>query len=128
MSRSSTRPHLIAYREIAGRRRTVPVELAVGMLRPADDVLMVHTEASTEYVTAAGLEELRKHHTIQSQKVLIRKGEPWSVLRRGAAPLGFVKRLAVQPARGGPGPGVAGRGGRRTIRRRAASGGRSASI
>ena len=41
-----------AYREIAGRRRTLPMELALGMLRPADDVLMVRTEASTEYVTA----------------------------------------------------------------------------
>ena len=85
---------LAAYKEIAGRRRTVPVELAVGMLRAADDVLMVHTEASTEYVTAAGLEKLREHHTIQSQKVLIRKGEPGQFSGAELRQLGFVKRLA----------------------------------
>ena len=86
---------LSAYREIAGRRHTLPVELAVGMLRPAQDVLKVQTEASTEYVTASGLEELRQRHTIQSQETIIRKGEPgWfsgAELRR----LGFVKRLAA---------------------------------
>ncbi len=70
------------------------MELAVAMLRPADDVLMVHTEASTEYVTPAGLEELRKRHTIQSQEVLIRKGEPGQFSGAELRRWGFVKRLA----------------------------------
>jgi membrane-bound ClpP family serine protease len=86
---------LSAYREIAGRRRTLPVELAVGLLRPAQDVLMVHTEASTEYVTASGLEELRQRHTIQSQETIIRKDEPGQFSGAELRRLGFVKRLAV---------------------------------
>jgi membrane-bound ClpP family serine protease len=87
--------HVSAYREIAGRRRTLPVELALGMLRPADDVLMVQTETGTEYVTAAGLEELRKHHAIRSQKLLIPKGQPWKPTGAELRALGFVMRLAA---------------------------------
>jgi membrane-bound ClpP family serine protease len=87
---------LSAYREIASRRRTMPIELAMGMLYPATDVILVHTEASTEYVTPAGLEELRKRHTIQSQEEppLIRKGEPGQFSGAELRRLGFVKQLA----------------------------------
>ena len=56
---------------------------------------MVHTEASTEYVTAAGLEELRQRHTIQSQETLIRKGEQVQFSAAELRRLGFVKRLAA---------------------------------
>ena len=41
-----------AYAEIAGRRRTVPVTVALGMLDPAMEVLRVETDAgNTEFVT-----------------------------------------------------------------------------
>ncbi len=84
------------YRAIALRRRTLPVELAVAMLRPDDDVLVVQTETSTEYVTPAGLQELRKHHTIQSQEAvpLVRKGVPWNPTGAELRRLVFVKLLA----------------------------------
>ena len=84
-----------AYREIAGRRRTLPEELAVALLLPRADVLMVHTEASTEYVTPAELEELRKRHTIQSQEVVVRQGEPAQFSAADLRRWGFVKRLAA---------------------------------
>ncbi len=83
-----------AYDEIARRRRTLPVELALGMLRPDADVLKVQTEASTEYVTPAGLEKLRKHHTIQSQEPLIHQGEPGQFSGAWLRRYGLVKRLA----------------------------------
>ena len=104
-----------AYREIAGRRRTLPEELALAMLHPRADVLMVHTEASTEYVTPAELAELRKRHTIQSQDVVVRQGEPAQFSAAELRRWGFVKRLAAsrlevvralglpaQAVRGGP--------------------------
>jgi len=83
-----------AYRDIAERRRTVPVELAVGMLDPAQKVLEVETEVSREFVTPEGLEELRKHHTIKSEKTLIAAGEPGQFTGAEARRLGMVSYLA----------------------------------
>ena len=52
---------LTGYREIANRRRTVPVELALGMLDPSREVLEVDTEVSREFVTPDELAKLREH-------------------------------------------------------------------
>ena len=113
-----------AYREIAGRRRTLPEELAVAMLRPRADVLMVHTEASTEYVTPAGLEELRKRHAIQSQEVVVRQGEPAVFSAAELRRLGFCQAIGRQPAGGRRRLGIAGPGRRRgPVARRALAGG-----
>ena len=73
----------------------MPEQLALAMLHPGADVLMVNTEASTEYVTPAGLEELRKRHTIQSQEVVVRQGEPAQFSAAELRRWGFVKRLAA---------------------------------
>ncbi|MBN1588259.1 MAG: hypothetical protein JW888_01960 [Pirellulales bacterium] len=83
------------YREIALRRRTVPVELALGMLDPAHEVHDVDTEMSNhEFVTPEQLEELRKHHRIKNDRVVIRPGEVGQFRGDRARQLGFVSYLA----------------------------------
>ncbi|NMC21455.1 MAG: hypothetical protein GYA33_13670 [Thermogutta sp.] len=51
-------PMLSAYREIAQRRRVMPVEIALGMLDPARAVLQVETDVERVFVTPEGLEQL----------------------------------------------------------------------
>lgn len=85
---------LSGYRQIAQRRRTVPVEVALGMLDPAREVLEVNTEASREFVTPEELEELRKTQTIRDQKVLIAAGEAGQFTGSEARRLGFASALA----------------------------------
>jgi membrane-bound serine protease (ClpP class) len=69
-----------AYTEIAGRRRTVPVEVALGMLDKGREVLFVRTLGGTEFVTPAGLEELKKgNNPIQSQETWKPAGQPGQV-------------------------------------------------
>lgn len=82
------------YREIANRRRTVPVELALGMLDPAREVLDVETDVSREFVTPEGLEKLRENRTIAETKVVIASGEPGQFTGQQARQLGFVSYLA----------------------------------
>ena len=86
---------LAGYREIANRRRTVPVELALGMLDPSREVLEVETDVSREFVTPEGLAELRQRRTIAGQKVVIPKGEPGQFTGEQARRLGFVSYLAT---------------------------------
>ena len=88
-------PLLSGYTEIAGRRRTVPLAIALGMLNPAIEVLEVKTEVGTEYVTAEGLEELKKRHSIQKPVVLKPAGEPAQFSAVEARRLGFVRYLAA---------------------------------
>ena len=85
------------YREIAGRRRTVPVELAVGMLDPDVEVLEVETDLGREFVFADKLEELRKRRTVKSQRVLTPAGEAAQFTGSEARRLGFVSYLATSP-------------------------------
>ncbi len=70
----------IAYREIAGRRKTIPTEVALWMLDPSREVLVVQTEAGRECLSAEQLEELEKtgELTILSQEPLRQwaKGQP----------------------------------------------------
>lgn len=51
-------PMLSAYREIAQRRRVMPVEIALGMLDPGRTVLQVETDVERVFVTPEGLEQL----------------------------------------------------------------------
>lgn len=83
------------YREIAERRRTMPPEVALGMLDKDLEVLMVETEVSTEFVLRPQLEKLRSKRAIQSEKVLIPAGELGLFSGRDARKLGFVKYLAA---------------------------------
>jgi membrane-bound ClpP family serine protease len=60
-----------AYAEIAGRRRTVPTEVALWLLEPSRAVLVVQTEAGRQCLTPQQLDELRKtERTIVSQQPL----------------------------------------------------------
>ena len=86
------------YREIANRRRTIPGEVAVGMLDKNAEVLRVETEVSPEFVLASELDELKKKHAIQSQRVLSRPGQLLRFTGREARELGFVKYLAADRA------------------------------
>ena len=83
------------YQEIANRRRTIPGEVALGMLDKNVEVLKVETEVSPEFVLASNLDELKKKHTITSQEVLKRPGELADFTGREARELGFVKYLAA---------------------------------
>ncbi len=85
----------IGYQEIANRRRTIPGEVALGMLDKNLEVLKVETEVSPEFVLRSELDDLKKKHTIQSQKVLSRPGQLAQFSGREARELGFVKYLAA---------------------------------
>lgn len=82
------------YAEIAGRRRTVPVDLALGMLDPALEVLSVETELSREFVLSQRLDEVKNERAVQSTKVIIRAGEPGLFTAAQARELGVVSLLA----------------------------------
>lgn len=89
---------LSGYREIANRRRTIPAEVALGMLDKNVEVLKVETEVSPEFVLGTELDELKKRHTIQSQKTLKRPGQLAQFTGSEARELGFVKFKAADHA------------------------------
>jgi membrane-bound serine protease (ClpP class) len=61
----------IAYAEIADRRKTIPTEVALWLLDPSREVLVVQTEAGRQCVTPQQLETLRKtERTILSEQPL----------------------------------------------------------
>jgi membrane-bound ClpP family serine protease len=82
-----------AYREIAERRRTIPVELALGMLDKELEVHKVTTEVSVQYVLSDELEKLVQRHAVESDDVVIPRGEWGRFTGRQARDL-FVKYLA----------------------------------
>jgi membrane-bound serine protease (ClpP class) len=90
-----TPPMRIAYSDIAGRRRTVPLVVALGMLDPALEVLQVETEVDQQYVTPDDLPTLKKEHTIKEPVVLKRAGETYEMSAVEARRLGFAKYLAA---------------------------------
>ncbi len=83
-----------AYAEIAGRRRTLPVPLVLGMLDPALEVLAVGTEVGQEYVTPEGLKELKTHHATKEPVVVKRAGEQGEFSGSELRQRGLVKYLA----------------------------------
>jgi membrane-bound ClpP family serine protease len=89
-----TPPVLSAYREIAGRRRTVPMAIAVGLLDPAVEVLAVKTEAGMEYILASELEELKKRRTAEKPTVLKPAGEQGQCTAAEGRRIGYVSYLA----------------------------------
>ena len=54
------------YQEIASRRRTIPAEVALGMLDKNVEVLRVETEVSPEFVLSTDLEKLKEKHAIRA--------------------------------------------------------------
>lgn len=84
-----------AYQDIAGRHRTVPADLALGMLDPELEVWEVETDVSKELVLSSRLEELKKEKTFEMPKrPLIPKGEAGLFTGREGRALGFVTLLA----------------------------------
>ena len=85
-----------AYSEIASRRRTVPLSVALGMLDPALEVLQVETDKMTsEFVTPEELKELKKQHTTKEPVTVKRAGEVCEFTGAEARRWGWAKYLAA---------------------------------
>lgn len=84
----------IAYTEIAGRRRTIPAALALGMLDQGLEILRVKTDVGNEYVTPDGLEELKKTRAVAEPEVIKRAGEPGAFNGEELRQMGFASYLA----------------------------------
>ncbi|MDH3717615.1 MAG: hypothetical protein OES79_05780, partial [Planctomycetota bacterium] len=85
------------YRQIARSRRTIPVEIALGMLDPQHKVLRVETEEGPQLIFAADLEALRETKTIDDDqtRVIFSAGEPGVLSGRQARELGIAAYLAA---------------------------------
>ncbi|HEX4131041.1 MAG TPA: hypothetical protein VHZ24_13450 [Pirellulales bacterium] len=84
-----------AYAEIANRRKTIPADLALGMLDPSLEVLEVETDVSREFVLASRLDELRRDKAFQASKVVKPAGKPGLFTGQQGRELGFVSYLAA---------------------------------
>lgn len=85
-----------AYAEIAGRRRTVPAAVALGMLDQGMEVLRVETDAgNTEFVTPEELQELKKKHTTKEPAVVKQAGQQSEFSGSEARRWGFAKYLSA---------------------------------
>ncbi len=85
-----------AYAEIAGRRWTVPVVIALGMLDPALEVLQVKTDQrDLKYVTPEELQTLKKTHTTGAPIVVKQAGQQGVFSGVEARRWGFVSFLAA---------------------------------
>ncbi len=84
-----------AYAEIANRRRTVPVALALGMLDPSVEVLQVETEVGNEFVTPEGLADLKKRHTTKEPVKVKPAGEAVQFTGGESRRLSFASYLAA---------------------------------
>ena len=83
-----------AYVGIANRRMSIPADVAVALLDPAVELMMIETDVSREYVLASRLEELRKQKSFEKPKVIKPAGQPGLFTGTTAWELGFVKSLA----------------------------------
>lgn len=84
-----------AYKEIASRRKTVPPDVALGLVDPAEEIWQVETEVSREYVTRDRLAELRKQRTVRvPDRPLFAAGEAGRLSGSEARKLDFVSYLA----------------------------------
>ena len=89
---------LSGYEQIAKRRRTVPVEVALGLIDEKLEVLRVETEVSVEFVLREDLDALRDRRVVQATEVLFPSGELGHFNGREGRKLGFVKYLATDLA------------------------------
>ena len=85
---------LAAYEEIARSRRTVPPEIALGMLDKAREVLKVKTEVDVQFVAPGQLPEIKRQHRILAQETIKRPGEAWQFTGIEGRDWGIVKFLA----------------------------------
>ncbi len=84
------------YEQIARSRRTVPVDVALGMLDPSLQLLRVETEDGPQFVLAKDLDALRKTKTIAEDKteVIFGPGVPGVLSGRQAKQYGIAAYLA----------------------------------
>lgn len=64
------------YREIAARRKTIPIEVALWLLDPKREVLVVKTDAGREFVSPEGLKALSANHPILQERKLFDPDSP----------------------------------------------------
>jgi len=83
-----------AYAEVAKRRMSIPSDVALAMLDPATELVMVETDVSREYVLASRLQELAKQKAFGAPKVIKAAGQPGLFTGTQAWDLGLVKSLA----------------------------------
>ena len=83
------------YKEIAGRRKKVPPEVALKLVDASRELLEVETDVGTEYTTPEGLAELGKRRTIGAKTVLLAAGQPGRFSGTEARRKGFVSYLAT---------------------------------
>ncbi|MFV2068491.1 MAG: NfeD family protein, partial [Pirellulales bacterium] len=83
-----------SYSYIAKHRRTLPVAVALGMLDKDLEVHKVETEVSIEFVLSDQIDALRERRAIQSDEILIHRGELGRFSGREARELGFARYLA----------------------------------
>lgn len=84
-----------AYVEIANRRKTIPADLALGMLDPAVEVMLVETDASREFVLKSRVGQLHKEKSFNRGKTVKPAGRPGVFSGRVGRELGFVSALAA---------------------------------
>ncbi len=84
-----------AYQEIASHRKAVPAAVALKLVDSSKELLEVNTDVDQRYVTKDELEELKKHRSISSSRVLIAAGQPGRFSGREARALGMVGRLVA---------------------------------
>ena len=84
-----------AYQEIANHRKAIPAAVALKLVDASKELLEVNTDVDQRYITKDELEELKKHRTISSTRVLMAAGQPGRVSGREARALGMASRLAA---------------------------------
>ena len=82
------------YREIAGRRRKIPVEVALKLVDSSRELLEVETDGDTVYTTPEGMVELAKKRTIGSAKPLLPANQPGRFSGTEARRKAFISYLA----------------------------------
>ena len=83
-----------AYIEVANIRKTIPADVALKMLDPAIELLLVETDVSREFVRGDRLEELKKKKSFGPPKVIIPAGKPGLFSAAKAREYGFATYLA----------------------------------
>ena len=84
-----------AYQEIAGHRKAIPAAVAVKLVDASKELLEVNTDIDQRYILQDELQELKKHRTISSSRVLRAAGQPGSFSGLEARNMGMVGRLVT---------------------------------
>jgi membrane-bound serine protease (ClpP class) len=83
-----------SYTEIAGRRKKVPVEVALKLVDSSRELVEVETDVGTEYATPEGLAGLAKRRTIGAKTIVLAAGQPGRFSGTEARRRGFINYLA----------------------------------